>query len=357
MRIKKDPFGNFISFFNSDNGFYFRTGIIERGKDTGKDPFRSEFPELIDIGIMGSCIHGGFGLCAKSGVQCYQNGLEVKKPNMSVEDFKKITDECKHKTFQFALGGRGDPDTHENIEDILKYSRDNDIVPNFTSSGFCFTESKMDMCKDYIGAVAISWYRNMYTIKAIENLVSKGITTNIHYVLGNNTIDEALEILDNSSRVPSGINAIIFLLHKPVGMGTSENVLSINDPKVREFFSIVDTKKFDFKIGFDSCSIPGIINLTNDIDSKSFDTCEGGRFSCYISSDMVMVPCSFDQDLKWGVSIKDKSIYDVWNKSVEFEDFRSQLRNSCPTCSNKELCFGGCPISKEIVLCNYIDKL
>lgn len=35
-----------------------RTGIIENGKDTGRDPFLASFPELLDIGIMGRCEHG-----------------------------------------------------------------------------------------------------------------------------------------------------------------------------------------------------------------------------------------------------------------------------------------------------------
>ena len=40
--------------FNPNTGFYMRTGILdENGKDTGKDPFMTEFPELIDVGIMG----------------------------------------------------------------------------------------------------------------------------------------------------------------------------------------------------------------------------------------------------------------------------------------------------------------
>lgn len=55
-KIKKDK--NFISCFNQETGFYFRTGILEDGKDTGVDPFMASFPELLDVGIMGHCIHG-----------------------------------------------------------------------------------------------------------------------------------------------------------------------------------------------------------------------------------------------------------------------------------------------------------
>ena len=147
--IKKiDKKNKFVSMFNPKTGFYMRSGVIEDGQDTGVDPFMTSFPELLDIGIMGHCVHGASGLCIKSGVQCYQNGLKTKFPNMSFENFKRIVDECKGKTFQFALGGRGDVDQHEDFEKILRYCRENGIVPNFTSSGLGFTDEIVKICKE-----------------------------------------------------------------------------------------------------------------------------------------------------------------------------------------------------------------
>ena len=120
MIRKYDKKNRYISMFNPDTGFYMRSGILdEHGKDTGVDPFMSSFPELIDVGVMGFCKHGRSGLCIKSGVQCYQNGLETKYPNMTLENFKRIVDECKGKCYQLALGGRGDVDQHENFAEIL----------------------------------------------------------------------------------------------------------------------------------------------------------------------------------------------------------------------------------------------
>ena len=103
MKIRKEK--NFISCFDEKRGTYFRSGIIENGVDTGVDPFMSSFPELLDIGIMGHCSHGRSGLCMASGVECYQDGLHSNLPNMTLENFKKIAEQCKGKTYQFALGG------------------------------------------------------------------------------------------------------------------------------------------------------------------------------------------------------------------------------------------------------------
>lgn len=357
--IKKiDKKNKFVSMFNPKTGFYIRSGVIdENGKDTEVDPFMTSFPELIDVGIMGHCKHGISGLCIKSGVQCYQNGLKTHHLNMSLENFKKIVDECKGKTYQLALGGRGDVDQHENFEEILKYCRENNIVPNFTSSGLGFTDEIIDICKKYCGAIAISWYRQEHTYRAINMLLEAGIKTNIHYVLGNNSIDEAIERLKNNN-FPKGINAVIFLLHKPVGLGKEDNVLNVSDPKVKEFYSIIENNKFDFKIGFDSCNIPGLINFTSPkkLNRDSFDTCEAGRWSMYITSDMKAIPCSFDnQELKWAYDISNDTIQNAWN-SEQFNDFRKYFKNSCSECKDRLSCLGGCPIKRQIVLCDRKEK-
>jgi radical SAM protein with 4Fe4S-binding SPASM domain len=274
----------------------------------------------------------------------------MEKGNMTIEDFRKIVEQCKDKVFQFALGGRGDVDQHENFEEILKLCRENGIVPNFTTSGLSMTAEKAEICKKYTGAVAVSWYRSAHTEKAIELLLQSSVKTNIHYVLGNNTIDEATNRLINQG-FPETINAVIFLLHKPVGMGKQDNVLKADDLRVQRFFEMIDSRKFDFKIGFDSCSCAGIINFAPNISRNSIDYCEGARFSCYIDAQMNMMPCSFANDnSKWYVNLNDYTIQEAWN-SGPFDKFRNYLRNSCAKCKDKEYCGGGCPIVPEITLC------
>lgn len=356
MISKIDKKNRFVSIFDPKTGFYIRSGIIdENGKDTGIDPFMCSFPELLDVGVMGKCIHGESGLCIKSGIECYQNGLNIKKENMSFENFKKIIDQCKGKVFQVALGGRGDPNKHEEFEQLVKYCRENNIVPNYTTSGLGLTQNEVEITKQYCGAVAVSEYRSEYTRRAIKMFIDAGVKTNIHYVLGNNTIDEAIYKLENNG-FDKGINAVIFLLHKPIGLGSHKNVLSVNDEKIKRFFEIVDNNKFDFKIGFDSCSCAGIVNFTSKINRDSIDFCEGSRYSAYIDSEMNMMPCSFgNQDSKWYVNLNEYTIEEAWNSEI-FEKFRNSLKNSCPNCKNKNNCGGGCPIVNEITLCNRKER-
>ena len=353
MKIRKDK--NFISCFDEKTGRYVRSGIIENGKDTGKEPFMASFPELLDIGIMGHCIHGKQGLCMKAGVECYQNGLYADHANMSVSDFEQIARQCQRQTYQFALGGCGDPDQHENFEEILKICNKYGIVPNFTTSGLGMTDEIAKLCKQYCGAVAVSWYRSAYTIKAIETLLKYGVKTNIHYVLHKGSLTEAILRLKEKT-FPSGINAVIFLLHKPVGLGKSEKVINFGNPEFSELLKCISEEKLEHKIGFDSCTVPVLVSDRGNIDLDSLDTCEGARWSAYISADMKMLPCSFDnQEQRWAVDLKKHTIKEVW-ESPQFENFRTHFRNSCPECSQRHSCMGGCPIRPEIVLCNKKER-
>ena len=341
---------HFRTAFDTKTGVYVRTGVLDKnGNDTGVDPFMASYPHLIDVGVMGHCIHGKTGLCAKAGIGCYQSGMLIEEPNMTVSDFKWIAEQSKGRCNQFALGGRGDPDQHEEFETLLNICHENMLVPNFTTSGYGMTEEIAQLCKKYCGAVAVSWYRSEYTLNAIQMLLKAGVKTNIHYVLGNNSIDEAIERLENDD-FPKGINAVIFLLHKPAGQGTYDNVLKVDDIRVSKFFHELE-KKHPFKVGMDSCNVPGAVKFCKKIMPESLDTCEGARYSCYISADLNMVPCSFDQKEKYKVSLRDMSIEEAWN-SEPFEIFRNKMKQACPGCEKKELCMGGCPLMPEIVFCD-----
>jgi radical SAM protein with 4Fe4S-binding SPASM domain len=352
-----DKLYKFKELFNCKTGFYLRTGILEkdiqtnRYIDTGVDPFMRFMPSLIDIGIMGECVHGRKGLCMHSGVQCYQDGLNIKQENMSLENFREIIEQVSGKIFQCALGGRGDPNKHENFAEILRYCREKNIVPNYTTSGFQLTEREIDLTFKFVGAAAVSFYRARYTDEALVKFIKKGVKTNLHYVLSNNSLDEAIERLDKNS-FPKGINAIIFLLHKPVGSGTSQEVIEPGDERIKQFFRIITNKgRFSFKIGFDSCSVAGILNYGRNISGKSIEPCEGGRFSCYISPGMKMTPCSFDREMRYAVDLEKHSVQEAWN-SKPFDKFRNFLRYSCPSCGDRNDCMGGCPLEPEVTLCN-----
>lgn len=352
--FKHDKENKYKAIFDGNTGFYRRTSVLEQlldGKfrETDEEVFKADYPELIDIGIMERCV------CShKCKVDCYQKAVSRTGSNMSLDDFTWLIEQSKGKVFQVALGGAGDPDTHENFKEILEVCYRNNIVPNFTTSGIAFTEEKARLCKEYCGAVAVSEHNEDYTDKTVKMLLDAGVTTNIHYVLSTQTIDRAIRILNGEEQYRPGINAIVFLLYKPVGLGKVEYVLNFNDKRVAEFFKALDERKVDFNVGFDSCTCSGLINFAHNYNKEDIDYCEGARFSMYISADMTAMPCSFaNQDSKWYFKLSKKDgvgIKESWESDI-FERFRHRLLTKCPGCKDRDNCGGGCPLLDTVCLC------
>lgn len=358
-KLYQDNIYKFQELFNRNTGEYVRND----SKETNSDSFMRSFPVLLDIGIMGGCKS-----CNVCKADCYQGGKPYNpEKDMKIEDYKKIIDEGSKKGLQqIALGGAGNPNDHKDFEEILKYTKEHDIIPNYTTSGIELTDKAVQLTKKYCGAVAVSWYYQQFTVDALNKFIKSGMKTSIHFVLSKKSIDDAINILENHTLTyidkegtlkvykfdDKSINAVIFLLYKPVGRGSKDNILTIDkdNEKIIKFFSLVG-RKHPFKIGFDSCSIPAVIRYSDNIEINSVDSCEGGRFSAYINANMIMTPCSFDQSLKYGVPLKDNTIENVWN-SDKFTLFRSKLGLSCIQCKNRKECLGGCPLTQEIVLCN-----
>lgn len=350
MIIYKDEVFNFFEIFNEENGTLIRSDV------NGVDPLMRSFPELLDVGIMGHCDSGDY--CRKAGVDCYQRGLAVHAPHMSYENFVEIVKQAAGKTFQIALGGAGDPNKHPQFEEILKVCRAYRIVPNMTTSGLLVTDDEIKLIQKYCGAVAVSWYSrlikgresNPETINTVERLIKGGCVTNIHYVVSKDTIDEAILRLERDL-IPQGVNAVVFILYKPVGNGVVEKTLRSSDVRVEKFLSLATKIKHPYKVGFDTCFTPAILRWTDNVPTASIDACEAATFSMYIDSQMNCYPCSFGI---WGKNISesmnDKTLREIW-MGEKFASFREQKKGKCINCGKREHCQDGCRLGIDIELC------
>lgn len=334
-RIKKVETDRYKITFNMATGREELEGI-----NGHPDPFSLDYPSLMDIGIMGHCSNR----CEF----CYQG--DDQKPNMSLENFKRIVDESKEYVNQIALGGRGSPNEHENFKEIVEYCIKNDIIPNYTTSGLNLTDEQIEISK-MCGAVAVSDYEQDYTYSAINRFINAGIKTNIHFLLSKKTFLKAIGILFGddmwAGRVNTEkLNAIVFLLFKPQGRAKNLDWI-INTDGLKAFcHGIFDKKlavlrmarKMNFKLGMDSCLVNKVkksgVHLTRR-EEESMDTCEGARMSMYISPDMRMIPCSFGGN-EYGIPLEGKTIKEVWNNSDIFKKFREQLLKD-PACCPFEL--------------------
>jgi hypothetical protein len=319
---------DYIIMFDKNSGLE-----IISGTDGKKDPFVLQHPNMIDIGIMGHC---------KNNCEiCYQGNINI--PNMTIDDFKTIIDQTKNHINQVALGGKGDPNKHENFKEIIEYCVKNNVVANYTTSGNDLTEEEIEISK-LCGAVAVSMYNKDYTYAALNNLIESNIKTNIHFILSKDTFDEVMQILESKDiwqgRFPiEKINAVIFLLFKPQGNGKDKKHLCLNLNQIKKFSDKILNIESKFKIGFDSCTVNKICQSRRLTEKESIfsDTCEASRMSCYISPDMYFIPCSFGDKEKYGIKIDDvNTIQKIWNSGYSFLNFRKILKEN-PSCCPYQL--------------------
>lgn len=332
---------SFIEFFNEITGTLVRSNVLKNGTETTSLPQMRSFPELIDIGIMGSCEAGKTGICRLAGVDCYQCGAILSEANMSLSEYEHIINQCRGRVFQVALGGAGDPNKHEHFKEILRLTRENEIVPNFTTSGYDLTEEEVFFSKKHCGAVAVSYYSkldsngnesNPITISAIKRFVDAGCITNVHYVLSTKTIKEALYRVKHGI-FPKGINAVIFLLYKPIGLGSMNYALDSSNKEYIELLRLVSKTSNSWRYGFDTCQSPAIYEYTVGIAKESIEFCEAARFSMYIDSHGVAYPCSFGREKsEYSVDLRKNTLKQAWN-SEQFDSFREKQNQVCSACS------------------------
>lgn len=316
----------YVILYNCFTGFELMSGI-----NGNADPFVLDSPSMIDVGIMGHCSNN----CEI----CYQGNINI--PNMKYIDFQKIIDQCKGHINQVALGGKGDPNKHEDFEKILQYCRVNNVVPNYTTSGNGLTDEEVYISKMYCGAVAVSNYNQDFTYEALNKFIEKKVKTNIHFVISANSFDAAVDILCGkdvwNNKFPiDKLNAVVFLLFKPQGNGADKKHLCLTEDQIKQFSDLLLNPQCSFKVGCDSCMINKVsqVRKLTDFEKVCVDTCEGSRMSCYISPDMKFMPCSFGNKDEYGTQITDEmTIQKIWDNSNPFKMFRNVLQEnpmSCP---------------------------
>lgn len=323
--------------------FHQQTGFFVRREDAGwpEPMWAADGPELIDLSITNYCERG----CAF----CYRETKRNEAQFMSLPDVEKVVAQAQAcGTMQIALGG-GNPNQHPDFIDILRLIREYDIVPSYTTNGDGLTDDVLKATSQYCGAMAVSVYPP-YDEERYEKLLARikeyGITLNLHAIIRDDTLEMWMTWLKTPPRFFKYLNAIIFLNYKPV-RGSD---LHVDKDRIKRFFEAVNHCRC-VKIGFDSCSISGIIRWM-DTPSYLIEPCEAAKFSAFVSEDMKMYPCSFMVDKGYCGDLKTQSLLDVWQKNEYFIRFREdKVPERCNGCNYYKDCKGGCHLYPTINFC------
>jgi MoaA/NifB/PqqE/SkfB family radical SAM enzyme len=319
------------------------TGLTLRwGHSLSENPEYAPWPELADISISNHC--------SKACDFCYRDS----SPNqsfMSLEQYQFALDSLHSEqwgnVFQVALGG-GEPLEHPEFEAIIQKTIQRGIVVNFTTNGLNLDKARAGFLKGKIGAVALSVHRLEDLIfDKIKLLTDEGIRTNLHFVLDNQSLDEAIAILQGSfNQELQHIDGVVFLTYKPKGRAILERCLTM-DNRLEKFVSLIDGNQCITRIGFDACFVPVLMSATR-VDIDYIDSCECGFFSVYIDEELNVKPCSFANNERFTYNLKEYSFQSIWEN--QYDQYRHQVTaNHCfAACQNKSHCRGKC---------NYYDAL
>ena len=334
--IREYPKQHYKTLFNQRTGFFMRV------EDDGyPEPFwAQEGPELLDVSITNYCERG----CQF----CYRKANTMGH-HMSLESLKHVITQAKNAgVFQIALGG-GNPNQHPYFEDVLRLIREANIVPSYTTNGDGLSKDILVATKTYCGAMAVSLYEP-YTQydEVFERIFSMGIKCNAHIILKTDTIDMLTDWFTKPPQFFKWVNAVVILTYKPI---TSSSDLMVKDAqKLQQFYDAVSSCNA-VKIGFDSCSVPGIVRWMN-VNSSLIEPCESARFSAFISEDLKMYPCSFMVNTNSFGDLKSQSLIDIWRNHPAFVTHRKKIKNNnCSGCKKINLCNGGCVFLPEINQC------
>lgn len=324
--------------------FNQKTGMFIRKEEKGyEEPFWSkDGPELLDMSITNYC-ERGCGFCYR---QSDSNGA-----HMALSDLQRVVEQAQELgVLQIALGG-GNPNQHPEFCDILRSIRVHNIVPSYTTNGDGLTDEILQCTAENCGAMAVSAYPpfDARFEEKIRRIASFGIRLNLHMILKEDTIDIAISWMQDPPKFLQYVNAIIFLNYKPINR--NYRLQPIDGIKLRQFFQSASDCKV-VKIGFDSCSISGIVQMM-DVPTYLIESCEAARFSAFISEDLKMYPCSFMVGADMYGDLRKNTMLDIWQSNASFVEFRDRIKNnSCADCRFEGLCKGGCRFLPEINMCH-----
>lgn len=321
--------------------FNLTTGHFERwGKTFEDDPTYSPFgPEIWDAEVSEKCNGVNNIPCPF----CYKGNVGNKGRNTSYLDFIKMFDSLpKYDGIPFLTQvafGIGDIDSNPDLWLMMQYCRDNGVIPNITINGDRLTDRLVEKLSNFCGAISVSRYDDAdVCYNAVKRLNDAGIKyVNIHQMVSEETFKNCIAVIDAYKKDIrlENLNAIVFLGLKQKGRGEKYHVLS--NEKFEAMIRYAMASKVP--IGFDSCSANKVTQVFKNMGilekyDQFIEPCESTAFSMYTSVDCQFFPCSFAEDVTFGIDMLQVIDFqkEVWHNKLTCVERKRIMDNgrSCP---------------------------
>jgi hypothetical protein len=226
MRIRNQ--GNYKSFFTNS----YRTIRL-----TNEPPLT---PELEDVAINDKCLAG----CS----YCYTNAL---KTGNNFSNIIEKADEVwgslplNDRPFQIAIGGAGEPTMHPDFYDFVRFVKNLQILPNYTTNGMHLTDNVLKATKDHCGGVALSWHPHIAPVfnKAVPLLKKTTSNLNVHIIIGSE--QSFIDLKEMYSKYKYIFKYFVLLPYQNVGRAPSMDTMQVWD-KTFKWVESINSEKFAF---------------------------------------------------------------------------------------------------------------
>ena len=324
----------FLEIYDSKDDLYVRkTSVIDN-----KESFMRSFPAFLTISIVGGC---------KIKDDCYLDCCSGKKPydeskNMSYESFKKIVDEgAKKGLLSIVLTGSGDPNDHPDFRKFVRYAKSKNLYVSCITTGTFLSEEDIKFFKTYINKVEFNLLcENKNSLNSLILLLKRKVKVALHVLVSHLSIDTITHFLTSGSiefddenelirfrgkGAIGKLDSISLCLYKRKGLGTLSGCVSEQDDYVKSFVGAL--KKKGFTTTLEPCFESLLYRFIKNEKKIYIPPCEQGRYAAFITENLLMLPCEFSSIEKYGESLCNKSIEEIFN-GEKFNTYRNNF-NKC----------------------------
>lgn len=287
------------------------------------------------------------GRCNERCIHCYLNNAKKDDGiDLPLEKVKAIIDEfADNQGLHISLSG-GEMLMHKNIGEIIKYSREKDLIITLMSNLIALTDELTKVIKEAnVSAVQVSLYSMNHNIhdeitkvkgsffktkKAIEKLVSENIPVIISCPVMKLNRSGYKDVLNYAKSLKCKANTdFIMMAQSDLDTSNLSNRLSIEETELL-LRDIIETTKDYIDYLEDTSPISHI--KTTDIERyKKLPLCGAGINDCCIGENGDVFACAGWQSKPLG-NVYKQSLMDIWNNSPVAKEVRSVTEGDFPRC-------------------------
>lgn len=298
-------------------------------------------------------------------VHCNMNSGDALNNELKTDDCIKIIDKLAENKVQRITFFGGEPLVRKDFFQIVDYAFNKGIFINMTTNGLMITEKmiknelyKFDMIRvslDGPNAETHEFIRNKKgafdaTINKIKMLVKNGIDVGVVTCISHRNLKYVKEMVELLEKLK--IKRWFLPLLSSAGRGSSIAKEVLTPLEVKQFLVDIQnlTKNSSFTVNLD---IPYSVLLKKE-NKNVIAACPAAISELVIFANGDVSPCC--QVPVIAGNVLEKDIFDIWNNSEVFKNFRdrSLINGKCGNCKFLMNC-GGCRANAYIKYNNYLE--